>query len=175
MCEKVAVASNKNSSRGPFVYGFIDLFSGSGESWNWGLTLKENKRIASLVESKKFDGSKVGYEVPGKKVDKNTNPLMVQDVKQGQLVSSTAKLDTVKEEKEDENKSISTSDSPCYVRGEAVGSMEEENEVSYAGIVLFVFGFWILEFHRKCQPLIRKKEKTNLVSYVHVFSKLIVL
>ncbi|XP_048233579.1 eIF-2-alpha kinase GCN2 isoform X3 [Ricinus communis] len=108
----IAVSSNKIcSSSWPFVYGFIDLFSGSGESWDWGLAVDDNRGVNSSIKSHLLDGSKAGYEVQEKKLDKVTKPLMLQDPKQGPLVSPGAKLDTLEEETEEDNKSISTDSS----------------------------------------------------------------
>lgn len=111
----IAVSSNKScSSRGPFVYGFIDLFSGCGESWHWGLAVDE-------LKSHVLDHSEVGYEVQEKKLDKITKPLTVQEAKQGLLVSSIAKLDTLEEESEYENKGLSTSNSSRSLVEELAG------------------------------------------------------
>lgn len=110
----IAVSSNKScSSRGPFVYGFIDLFSGCGESWHWGLAVDE-------LKSHVLDHSEVGY-VQEKKLDKITKPLTVQEAKQGLLVSSIAKLDTLEEESEYENKGLSTSNSSRSLVEELAG------------------------------------------------------
>lgn len=111
----IAVSSNKScSSRGPFVYGFIDLFSGCGESWHWGLAVDE-------LKSHVLDHSEVGYEVQEKKLDKITKPLTVQEAKQGLLVSPIAKLDTLEEESEYENKGLSTSNSSRSLVEELAG------------------------------------------------------
>ncbi|XP_061950091.1 eIF-2-alpha kinase GCN2 isoform X2 [Populus nigra] len=111
----IAVSSNKSgSSRGPFVYGFIDLFSGCGESWHWGLAVDE-------LKSHVLDDSEVGYEVQDKKLDNITKPLTVQEAKQGLLVSPIAKLDTLEEESEYENKGLSTSNSSRSLVEELAG------------------------------------------------------
>lgn len=111
----IAVSSNKSClSRGPFVYGFIDLFSGCGESWHWGLAVDE-------LKSHVLDHSEVGYEVQEKKLDKITKPLTVQEAKQGLLVSPIAKLDTLEEESEYENKGLSTSNSSRSLVEELAG------------------------------------------------------
>lgn len=111
----IAVSSNKScSSRGPFVYGFIDLFSGCGESWHWGLAVDE-------LKSHVLDHSEVGYEVQEKKLDKITKPMTVKEAKQGLLVSPIAKLDTLEEESEYENKGLSTSNSSRSLVEELAG------------------------------------------------------
>ncbi|KAK3204428.1 hypothetical protein Dsin_018474 [Dipteronia sinensis] len=129
----IAISTNKScSSRGPFVYGFIDLFSGSGESWHRSLGMDENRGIVSSVQSHPSDGSKLGYEVLAKKIDKNVKPMTVQDTKQGPVLHTTTKLDAVKEETEDESKSVSTTDSSRSDMEELVGNaMEGKNEDIY--------------------------------------------
>ncbi|KAJ0034165.1 hypothetical protein Pint_25782 [Pistacia integerrima] len=107
----VVSATKSCSTRGPFVYGFMDLFSGSGESWHWGLGMDDNKGIVSSVNAHMSDGLKLGREVSGKKVDKNVKPLTVQDTKQGPLPLPAPKLESVKEEHEEFNKSRSSTDS----------------------------------------------------------------
>ncbi|XP_057957013.1 eIF-2-alpha kinase GCN2 [Malania oleifera] len=97
------------SSRGPFVYGFIDIFSGSGESW-WGLGMDGGGDDQS-VPSNTFDGSNIGLGGPEKKLENTAKPSTWQDIKQGPLVSSAGKLDTLEEESEDDNESISSTDS----------------------------------------------------------------
>ncbi|XP_065866338.1 eIF-2-alpha kinase GCN2 isoform X2 [Euphorbia lathyris] len=127
MLEDITISSNKKcSSGGPFVYGFVDLFSGSGESWNWGLPLDDNRGVNSSIKSN-VDGSKVGREVQENKLDKVTKPLTVQDSKQIPLLAPIAKLHTVDEESEDENKSISTYSSRSLT-GESMGNYMEGKE-----------------------------------------------
>ncbi|XP_021290176.1 eIF-2-alpha kinase GCN2 isoform X1 [Herrania umbratica] len=111
-----AISSNKScSSRGPFVYGFIDLFSGSGESWNWPLDMDKNRGIVSAVQSHLSDGSKLGYNVREKKLEKNPMSLAMQEKKQVLSPLPVAKLDNLKEESEDDSKSISTADSSNFL------------------------------------------------------------
>ncbi|XP_042985524.1 eIF-2-alpha kinase GCN2 isoform X3 [Carya illinoinensis] len=114
--QKEITASSNN--RGPFVYGFMDLFSGSGESWNWGFEMDEKSGLNSSVQPHTLEGSKLGYDYQQKGLDKNLKPSKIQDTKQGLLPLPTAKLDTLDEETEYSNKSISSSDSS--------GSPEEE-------------------------------------------------
>ncbi|KAJ6419098.1 hypothetical protein OIU84_029244 [Salix udensis] len=122
----LAVSSNKScSSRGSFVYGFIDVFSGCGESWHWGLAVDE-------LKSHVLDHSEVGYEVQEMKLDKITKPLTVQEAKQGLLVSPIAKLDTLEEESENENKGLSTSNSSRSLVEEVTGiDMKGEKQVVF--------------------------------------------
>nr|XP_048333144.1 eIF-2-alpha kinase GCN2 isoform X2 [Ziziphus jujuba var. spinosa] len=99
-----------NSIRGPFVYGFIDLFSGSGESWNWGFGIDGNSGTNTLVPPHTVDDSKLRNEVKEKNLEKHVRPTLLQDTKQASLLSPTAKLHPLEEESEESNKSLSSSD-----------------------------------------------------------------
>lgn len=142
MIENIAVSTNKScSTKGPFVYGFIDLFSGSGELWQWGLGMDENRVAASSIHShSSYDSNVVRYEALARKVDKNVKPLTTQDTKQVHLLDRGAQLDALKEETEDENKSRSSTDSSRSEMDEQVGhAKDSENEVSNVWILLFLF------------------------------------
>lgn len=124
----IAISSNK---KGPFVYGFIDLFSGSGESWNWGFGVDETSGINPSVPSHTGDGSKVKHEIQEKKLDRHAEPLNLQDIKKSSLLSSTVKLDSLEEDSEDGNKSIASTNSSRFLLEELVGSGgKAEKEVS---------------------------------------------
>lgn len=130
----IAISSNK---KGPFVYGFIDLFSGSGESWNWGFGVDETSGINPSVTSHTLGGSKVGHEIQEKKLDKHAEPMNVQDIKQSILLSPTVKLDTLEEDSDDSNKSISSTDSSRFLLEESVENRgKAEKEVSNTLIFL---------------------------------------
>ncbi|XP_057460394.1 eIF-2-alpha kinase GCN2 isoform X2 [Actinidia eriantha] len=117
-----ADSCNKScSSRGPFVYGFIDLFSGSGESWHWGLEVEDTHGINHSVHSHTQDGSNHGYVLENKNVQ-NVKPTMTQEVKQVPLLAPIKKLDTLEEESEDDSKNISASVSSRSLSGESVGT-----------------------------------------------------
>ncbi|XP_059632903.1 eIF-2-alpha kinase GCN2 isoform X3 [Cornus florida] len=105
-------------SMGPFVYGFVDLFSGSGESWHWGLEVEDNGGMNLSLRSNKLDNSRHGYEVQEKIMDQNVKPLVFQDTKQGPLLTPV-KLDTLEEESEDESKNLSATDSSRSLSGES--------------------------------------------------------
>ncbi|KAM5570160.1 eIF-2-alpha kinase GCN2 [Rosa sericea] len=92
-----AISRNK---KGPFVYGFIDLFSGSGKSWSWSFGVDETKGINSTVPLPRVDGSKLMHEIQEKKHDKQAEPLKSQDIKQGPVLSPNVKLETLEEESE---------------------------------------------------------------------------
>jgi len=82
------------------------------------------------LKSHVLDHSEVGY-VQEKKLDKITKPLTVQEAKQGLLVSSIAKLDTLEEESEYENKGLSTSNSSRSLVEELAGiDMKGEKQVN---------------------------------------------
>lgn len=99
-------------SRGPFVYGFVDLFSGSGESWPWGLELEESHGINPSVQSQTLEN----------KIDPKVKPTVVQEVKQVPIVLPVTKLDTLEEECEDNSKNLSASDTSRSLSGESVGT-----------------------------------------------------
>ncbi|KAJ4844021.1 eukaryotic translation initiation factor 2-alpha kinase [Turnera subulata] len=109
--QDVVVSSNKScSSNGPFVYGFVDLFSASGESWNWGLAVDDNRVVNSSTKPHGLEVPKVGYEVQ-KKLDGITKPSAMLDSKKGTLPTPTVKLDTLEEESEGDDDIVSASDS----------------------------------------------------------------
>ncbi|XP_062173288.1 eIF-2-alpha kinase GCN2 isoform X4 [Alnus glutinosa] len=131
--KEIAASTNK---RGPFVYGFIDLYSGSGESWNWGFVMDEKSVMNSSVQPHPVEGAKLGYEVQQKEPDKRTKQLKMQDTKQGLLPSSTAILDTLEEETEDSNKSISSTDSSRSLEEDLVrNDTDDEKDLSQQSIL----------------------------------------
>ncbi|XP_027353753.1 eIF-2-alpha kinase GCN2 isoform X2 [Abrus precatorius] len=92
---KDVASSNKNRS---FVYGFIDLFSGYGESWSWGFGMDETAG-KSLLHPSKSDASKSHLGAREKKPDSKETPLIMPEL--------PAKLDTVGEVSEDSKNSLS--------------------------------------------------------------------
>ncbi|KAJ0803061.1 putative protein kinase PEK-GCN2 family [Helianthus annuus] len=91
LSRKNATVSCDRPSKGPFVYGFLDLFIGSGESWHWGLSVEEsNSTIVAL------DNLNNGGQPSWEKV----NPTMKMGVIEGgQLkVKSTERLDILEED-----------------------------------------------------------------------------
>ena len=67
-----------NRSRS-FVYGFIDLFSGYEESWNWGFGMDETGgRSSSSIPASKLDGPKQGYEAQENKSVRMADPVTMQ-------------------------------------------------------------------------------------------------
>ncbi|XP_055836159.1 eIF-2-alpha kinase GCN2 isoform X3 [Solanum dulcamara] len=92
---------------GPFVYGFVDLFSGSGESWHWSLGINDNGQIDSLVESHVSADLNHEYDNQPKKIDQIVKPALKQAAKQESLRKAEMKLDALEEESEDESKCCS--------------------------------------------------------------------
>lgn len=128
----VVSAAKSCSMREPFVYGFMDLFSGSGESWHWGIGMDENKGIVSSVNPHTSDGLKLGREISGENVDKNVKPLTVQEKKQSLLPFPAPKLESVKEEHGEFNKSRSSTDSNGSAIEESLDNdTESKSEVSH--------------------------------------------
>lgn len=108
-------SSDKNRS---FVYGFIDLFSGYGESWSWGFGIDEKAGKSSSLPSSKLDASKPRLEAAWeKKSDRKEKPFTMQEL--------PAKLDTVGEVSEDSSDSLSLSHSS---RSLVEDSERNENE-----------------------------------------------
>lgn len=108
-------------SKGPFVYGFIDLFIGSGESWHWGLAVEESNGL----HPNKVDRSNKGYGTLEKKIAQN--PLVIKDTKQGPL-GPTEKLDPLEEESKAESKNTNSSSSSYAESGN--GSASVVNTIS---------------------------------------------
>ncbi|KAM3303594.1 eIF-2-alpha kinase GCN2 isoform X1 [Capsicum chacoense] len=100
-------SSDTCSFGGLFVYGFVDLFSGSGESWHWSLGINDNGRIDSLVESHVSVGLNHEYDNQQKKINQIVKPALHQAVKQESLRKAENKLDALEEESEGESKSSS--------------------------------------------------------------------
>ncbi|KAK2982573.1 hypothetical protein RJ640_001293, partial [Escallonia rubra] len=115
------VSLDKNfTSRGPFVYGFIDLFVGSGESWRWGLAMEERGGIDPTKQPNTIDRSRNVHEILEKKIDQNVKLLVTQDMKQSSVPKPTAKLQIVEEKSEDENRNA---DSSRSLSAESAGSI----------------------------------------------------
>ncbi|XP_020881013.1 eIF-2-alpha kinase GCN2 isoform X1 [Arabidopsis lyrata subsp. lyrata] len=96
----------KSCTGGPFVYGFIDLFSGLEDARNWSLTPDENRGIVSSVQSHPLDTSRILHE----KSDKNLKRFVDHAKEEIALPAPTAKLNTVQEDNVDDT-SISSFDS----------------------------------------------------------------
>lgn len=69
--EAVLPNKAKPSSVGPFVYGFIDLFSGLEDSRNWSLNLDENRGVVSTLQPHPLETSRVLHEKPDKSLKRS--------------------------------------------------------------------------------------------------------
>ncbi|KAH1220237.1 eIF-2-alpha kinase GCN2 [Glycine max] len=101
------------NKKGSFVYGFIDLFSGCGETWSWSFGMDETAVKSSSLSPSKLDASKPLE----KKSDSKETPLIMQEL--------PAKLDTVGEVSEDSNNSLSLTSSSRSLVEDFVGNKNE--------------------------------------------------
>ncbi|XP_038885258.1 eIF-2-alpha kinase GCN2 isoform X2 [Benincasa hispida] len=97
-----------NEKKGPYVHGYIDLFSGSGELWSW--TYDMDEKLNSQGQPLVADSLKLGT-AQEKKLDKVQNLLARQNSKRGELLFPSSNLGTLEEETEDDSRSISSSNS----------------------------------------------------------------
>ncbi|WOH08018.1 hypothetical protein DCAR_0727454 [Daucus carota subsp. sativus] len=111
--------------RGPFVYGFLDLFSGSGESWQFSLAMEDSRHMDSTL-----DGHRHGYGTPEKTIGHDVMPSF-EVTKQGNLRNlsgktalrtSTANLEMLDEKSEEESSSDTFSDQAEESDGNATSS-----------------------------------------------------
>ncbi|KAL5537327.1 hypothetical protein UlMin_046354, partial [Ulmus minor] len=116
---------------GPFVCGFIDLFSGSGESWNWGFGFDEKSGIKSSVPPRTLNSSEIANEVKEKGLLKHAGPLALQDTKKDSLPNSTAKLRTLEEESDEGSKNVSSTDSSGYSVEKFVGNNDRGEQEGF--------------------------------------------
>ncbi|CAN8280057.1 unnamed protein product [Cochlearia groenlandica] len=124
-----AMLSNKakSSSVGPFVYGFIDLFSGLEDSRNWSMNPDENKGIlVSSVISQPQDTSRILQEKP----DKNSKRFEDHNKEELALPSPIAKLDTNQGDNVDDT-SISSFDSSNSTEDGESGFIQNQKKESY--------------------------------------------
>ncbi|KAI3503993.1 hypothetical protein L1887_32537 [Cichorium endivia] len=115
-------------SKGPFVYGFIDLFMGSGESWPWGLSVDESNNKGTSLQldalEDQVNGSREKVKV---KVNQDLNTRVVEDGDVDKVISPTSKLDDL----EEESKSIDSFTSEELVDNVSIGEdyhLEENTE-----------------------------------------------
>ncbi|KAK2631913.1 hypothetical protein EUGRSUZ_L02279, partial [Eucalyptus grandis] len=108
----MAASLNKGgSSREPFVYGFVDLFGSSGESWHWGLSMDQRSEKNSSVQLHASGVSKFRSQLPDKKVNKGLKLQTMLDKKQPSVLFPTNNLEKLEEENDNDEKSMSTSSS----------------------------------------------------------------
>ncbi|KAL8483117.1 hypothetical protein ACS0TY_025974 [Phlomoides rotata] len=93
-----------SSLRGPFVFSHVDLFSGSGEFWQWNLGIEENSKV---VSSQTYDSLTLGNANLNKQLDHHMKPSVVEIYKVESVHNQS--LDTLVEESEDETKSTDLS------------------------------------------------------------------
>ncbi|CAJ1933325.1 unnamed protein product [Sphenostylis stenocarpa] len=110
------------SKKGSFVYGFVDLFSGYGETWGWGFGMDETAGKSSSLPLSKLDASKPCFEACEKKSNTKETQLMVQELR--------SKLDTVGEVSEDNKNNLSLTNSSRSTVEDFVGN-DNEGEKEY--------------------------------------------
>ncbi|KAL2920999.1 eIF-2-alpha kinase GCN2 [Bienertia sinuspersici] len=120
----VAKSSETTTSKDLFVYSFMDLFSGYEEPLNCNFGADVRGEISSSVVSRALSRSKQIYEG----VEKNFKPKeksMRENSQRAALVSTPAKLDSVGEEREDEDKGVLTTDSSNSLSEDLDGSSSD--------------------------------------------------
>ncbi|KAF5176666.1 eIF-2-alpha kinase GCN2, partial [Thalictrum thalictroides] len=106
---EVSVTSNKDHlSRGPHVYGLVDLFTGSGESWDWVPGADKSRGTNSLFQDHKVDRPNIGYTILDKHVFHNEKAVLLKDVERGLTPQSIGKLGSLEEESESDSSSASS-------------------------------------------------------------------
>ncbi|XP_023638005.1 eIF-2-alpha kinase GCN2 isoform X2 [Capsella rubella] len=114
----------KSCSGGPFVYGFIDLFSGLEDARDWSLTPDENRGITSPVQSHPLDTSRILHEK-----DKNLKRLEDHAKEEAVLPAPIAKLNTVQEDYVNDT-SISSFESSKSIDDVESGFIQNEKKES---------------------------------------------
>lgn len=102
---KTVAVSSDRPSKGPFVYGFLDLFIGSEESWHWGLSVEESSSTSTTL-----DDLPNGSQPSRDKVNQNMKMMVVEDNKLNKVLTSTGKLDSLEEESSSTDSSTSESE-----------------------------------------------------------------
>ncbi|KAK4286606.1 hypothetical protein QN277_003135 [Acacia crassicarpa] len=126
--EELFLKDIATSNRSSFAYGFIDLFSGYGESWNWGFGMDDTSGNISPVPPSKLDAAEHAYGTEENKSDRTSESPKMQETKQGPLVSPTAKLDNLGENGEESNKSMHSSNSSSSDAVEPIGNGNENEK-----------------------------------------------
>lgn len=131
--------------RGPFVYGFLDLFSGSGESWQFSLAMEDSRHMDSTL-----DGHRHGYGTPEKTIGHDVMPSF-EVTKQGNLRNlsgktalrtSTANLEMLDEKSEEESSSDTFSDQAEESDGNATSSEVNACCFSILQALMFLYNFY---------------------------------
>lgn len=97
-------------SKGPFVYGFIDLFMGSGESWPWGLSIEESNNKNTSLELHHALEDPHNTSLEKVKVNQNMKTGVVEDGDMDKVISPTSRLDDLEEESKSTNSFTSSSE-----------------------------------------------------------------
>ncbi|KAL4567577.1 hypothetical protein LXL04_023165 [Taraxacum kok-saghyz] len=98
----VPCATTDRPSKGPFVYGFIDLFMGSGESWPWGLSIEESNNKDNTLQLDDPHNEK--------KVNQIMKTGVVEDGDVDKVISHTERLDGLEEESKSNDSFTSSSE-----------------------------------------------------------------
>ncbi|GAB4825465.1 eukaryotic translation initiation factor 2-alpha kinase [Ancistrocladus abbreviatus] len=104
------LANKSCPSKEVLVYGFVDLFIGCGESWQWSFGRDSCSEISSLAHFHTVPLSKQIYEGVEKNFNQKGKALKEMD-KRGSLFSASAKLETLEEDSVDESNNLANSDS----------------------------------------------------------------
>lgn len=121
--------SNKSTAKGPFVFGYIDLFSDLGNSLPWTIEMQEGDFISSSRQLAKIDNltQQPQPQVQQIKLEKEAKSITKQKSRQG---SSVGILDTVEEESESEDGQKTTSDSnTSYENSDTDNNSNDEKTV----------------------------------------------
>ncbi|PIA29619.1 hypothetical protein AQUCO_05800029v1 [Aquilegia coerulea] len=106
---EVAMTSNMDHlSKGPHVYGLVDLFTGSGESWDWGPGADKSRGTNSLIQAHTVDRPNIGYKILEKHVFHNEKAAILKDTDRGLTPQSIGKLGSLEEESESDSNSASS-------------------------------------------------------------------
>lgn len=126
----VPCVNTDRPSKGPFVYGFIDLFMGSGESWPWGLSVDDSNNKATSLQLDEIEDQVNGSREKVKvkvKVNQDLETRVVEDGDVDKVISPKSKLDDL----EEESKSIDSYTSEELVDNVSIGEdyhLEENTE-----------------------------------------------
>lgn len=109
------------------MFSHVDLFSGSGEFWQWNLGIEENSKV---VSSQTYESLKLGNANLNKQLDHHMKPSVVESYKLDSVHNQS--LDTLEEESEDETKSTDLNSTES----------DENGTISHIKVVLF-FSFFL--------------------------------
>ncbi|GKD35729.1 EIF-2-alpha kinase GCN2 isoform X1, partial [Tanacetum coccineum] len=122
---KTLAVSSDRPSKGPFVYGFLDLFIGSEESWHCELSVE-----ASSSTNTALDDPPNGSQPSRDKVNQNMKMGVAEDNKLNKVLTSTGKLDSLEEDISSSTDSY-TSETEESVENVSIGEnypLEEDTE-----------------------------------------------